>query len=155
MPLKTLTRIKDLRVERAERQNQQAQGRVQLAKLSCEQGQVDYQRYRLWRKSEETRLFEQCQAQPLNRRQLEQWQQQVASLREQEAALEQHLIELDQALAHEREQLKSASQRLVKAQYQVEKFRQFNQQAMAEEKFLLELKEEQELTEFRRQETPL
>lgn len=155
MPLKTLTRIKDLRVERAERQSQQAYSRLQAARLACEQGLVDYQRYRLWRTSEETRLFEQCQAQPLNRHQLEQWQQQVASLREHEAALEQRLMELDQDLAHERAQSKSAGQQLLKAQYQVEKFRQFNQQAMAEEQFLLELKEEQELTEFRRQEVPL
>lgn len=152
MPLKTLTRIKDLRVERAERLAEQARGHLHAARQAHEHGVQEHRRYHLWRQAEETRLFEQCQAQPLNRQQLEQWQQQVASLREQEAALEQRIIELDQALSRAHEQLKSASQQRVKAQYQVEKFRQFNQQAMAEEQFVLELKEEQELAEFRRQE---
>ncbi|UNM20090.1 type III secretion protein [Pseudomonas sp. ArH3a] len=150
MTLPTLLRIKSLRVERAEQALQRQELRVAEAHRAHESASAEHQAYRQWRQAEESRLFDLCKAEPMNRKKLEQWQQQVARLREKEAALEQTIAEHAQSLTQERERLRLNRRQLLEAQQQVEKFNELNRHALAEERMLLEFKEEQELEEFRR-----
>ncbi|NNA67861.1 type III secretion system stalk subunit SctO [Pseudomonas gessardii] len=152
MTLPTLLRIKRLRVERAEQALQRQELRVGEAQRLHQTTLADHKQYRQWRQAQETRLFEQCKAQPINRKTLEQWQQQVARLREKEAALEQTIAEQAKTLAQERERLRLSRRQLQEAQQQVAKFNELNAHALAEALMLLEFKEEQELEEFRRTE---
>lgn len=150
MTLPTLLRIKSLRVERAEQTLQRQERRVAEAHRSHQSAIAEHQQYRAWRQAQEHQLFERCKASPMNRKALEQWQQQVALLREKEATLEQRIAEHTENLTQERERLRLSRRRLQEAQQQVEKFTELNRHALAEERLLLEFKEEQELEEFRR-----
>ena len=152
MPLKTLVRIKKLKLDRAELNVRKHESSVQAANHAHTASVERHQQYTLWRHDEESRLFNQCKAQLLNRRRLEQWQQKVASLREKEAQLEQDIAQCAQAQAQAREQLLQSQKQLWEAQRQVEKFNQLNQRTLEQERLWAEFKEEQELDEFHRQE---
>ncbi|MBP3996475.1 type III secretion protein [Pseudomonas koreensis] len=149
MTLPTLLRIKRLRVERAEQRLQRQELRVAEAHRAQASAKAEHLEYRQWCQAEESRLFDLCKAESMNRKKLEQWQQQVARLREKQAALEQTIAERTQNLTQERERLNLSRRQLREAQQQVEKFNELNRHALAEERMLLEFKEEQELEEFR------
>lgn len=149
MPLKTLVQIKSWKLERAERHLRQLELTAHAAHLAHERSLMEHREYQRWRCEEESRLFDLCQSRPLNGKQLEQWQQQVALLREKEANLEQAIAELALALEQEREHLKQGQQRLLAAQHQHEKFNQLSQHAHAQEREWLERQQEQQLDEFR------
>ena len=150
MTLHTLLSIKSLRAQRAEQEQHRHQLRVLASRSAQALSVTEHQQYQQWRQAEEARLFEQCKEQPLSRQKLEQWQQQVALLREEEARLEQAIAERAQVLVQERELWRLSQRKWVAAQQQVEKFTELSRHALDEERLMNELKEEMELDEFRR-----
>jgi Arc/MetJ family transcription regulator len=149
MPLKTLVRIKAFKLDRAERNMRRSEASLQAAHHAHSLSVTLHQQYRQWRKEEESRLFNLCKKQVLNRKSLEQWQQKVTLIRVKDARLEEDIAQCVRAVSEEREHLQLNLRHLVEAQHQVEKINQLNQNALAEEQMLFELKEELELDEFR------
>lgn len=153
MIIRTLLTIKTLRLERSKQALDQQMLKVQAAHHACQQSIEEHRAFREWRIGEEICLFDECKATVLDQRALEQWQQKVALLRKQEGQREEVIAEKQAQLDREREQYKMCQQQYRSAQQQTEKFEELNRHALAEEKLLLEFKEEQELEEFRRMET--
>ncbi|MGY3903954.1 type III secretion protein [Aeromonas lusitana] len=146
-----LQKIKGLRRERAEQQLATQQARLQLARTRQRDAEQETLDYRQWRQQEEARLFLLCQEQPLDRRGLEQWQQQVALLREKEALLEQTAAEQAERVAEERSRLQERQLALHRARQQQEKFAELHRQELASQRALRDYNEEQEQEEFRQQ----
>ena len=146
-----LQKIKVLRRERAEQQLAAQQARLQLACTRLRDAEQESLDYRKWRLQEEARLFILCQEQPLDRRGLEQWQQQVALLREKEAQLEQTAAEQVERVAEERIRLQERQLAMHRARQQQEKFAELHRQELASQQALRDYNEEQEQEEFRQQ----
>lgn len=147
MPLKTLVRIKLIKLQQAEREALKQQTRLQAARQAKEQADKAYLDYQQWRREEEQRLFEEHQGQLTDRCALEKWRRRVALLREEEAQHLQQTVESLEALKHQRKALQEAQKAFVKAQQQMDKFQQLHERAREEERCLDELKEELELEE--------
>ncbi|MNJ17682.1 Yop protein translocation protein O [compost metagenome] len=148
MPLTTLVRIKHFKLDKAERDTHQQLARLHSAKLDHRQCLESLHNYRDWRLNEEALLFLRHQDALLSRKTLEQWQRQVALMREKEAGLEQAVDESLRAVDKQQEQLRQSQQQLASAQQQAEKINQLQQQAFAEQQRLDEHKEALELEEF-------
>lgn len=146
-----LQRIKELRLEQSEQQLAVQQARLQLAHTRQREAEQESMTYRQWRLREEDRLFTLCQKQQVDRKGLEQWQQQVALLREKEAHLEQTAAEHMERVAEERIRLQERQQAMYRARQQQEKFAELHRQELAAQKALSDYNEEQEQEEFRQQ----
>lgn len=143
--------IKALRLEQAEQQLAAQQARLQLAHTRQREAEQESQTYRQWRLREEERLFTLCQEQQVDRKGLEQWQQQVSLLREKEAHLEQTAAEQAERVAEERIRLQERQQAMYRARQQQEKFAELHRQELAAQQALRDYNEEQEQEEFRQQ----
>lgn len=146
-----LQRIKDLRLERAEQQLTAQQVRLQLARIRQREAEQESLNYRQWRQAEEDRLFAICQAEQLDRKGLQAWQQQVALLREKEAHLEQLAAEQGERVAEERIRLQERQQAVHRARQQQQKFAELHRQELASQQAQRDYNEEQEQEEFRQQ----
>lgn len=146
-----LQQIKVLRRERTEQQLAAQQARVQLARTRQQEAELESQHYRQWRLQEEDRLFILCQEQQVDRKGLDQWQQQVALLREKEAHLEQIAAEQAERVAEERIRLQERQLAVHRARQQQEKFAELHRQEQVSQQALCDYHEEQEQEEFRQQ----
>ncbi|ETS33203.1 type III secretion protein [Photorhabdus temperata] len=147
-----LQRIKALRVERAEQHLSLQQMKLQTAHQHHQQALQTLQDYCQWRIAEEQRLFEQCQGQPIDRKGLERWQQQIALLREHEAQLEKEAAEMAEKVERELRQLQECQRVLHHARQQQEKFNELGRQEQEAIRAQGEYQEELEQEEFHRQE---
>ncbi|WP_387689630.1 type III secretion protein [Photorhabdus sp. RM71S] len=147
-----LQRIKTLRVERAEKHFSLQQMKLQTARQHHQQALQTLQDYCQWRIEEEQRLFELCQGQPIDRKGLERWQQQIALLRENEAQLEKQMAEMTEKVELELRQLKECQRVLHHARQQQEKFNELGRQQQEAIRAQGEYQEELEQEEFHRQE---
>ncbi|MCC8420759.1 type III secretion protein [Photorhabdus thracensis] len=147
-----LQRIKTLRVERAEQHLSLQQMKLQTAHQHHQQALQTLQDYCQWRIAEEQRLFELCQGQPIDRKGLERWQQQIALLRENEAQLEKKVAEMTEKVELELRQLQECQRVLHHARQQQEKFNKLGRQEQEAIRAQGEYLEELEQEEFHRQE---
>ncbi|MCW7547982.1 type III secretion protein [Photorhabdus sp. P32] len=147
-----LQRIKALRVERAEKHFSLQQMKLQMARQNHQQALQALRDYCQWRIEEEQRLFELCQGQPIDRKGLERWQQQVALLRENEAQLEKQAAEMKEKVEQELRQLQECQRVLHHARQQQEKFNELGRQQQEAIRAQGEYQEELEQEEFHRQE---
>lgn len=149
MSIAMLLKVKKLKADKAE-QALHSQGRkLKAARVKQKQAEVALSEYHQWRLTEETRLFESCQAEPIDSKGLERWQAQVALLREKEADLDKAIAEAKQAVVNEQSKLQSCKVALHQAQQQVNKFDELHEQERQQMKAEQEYKEEQEQEEFR------
>ncbi|NHB87044.1 type III secretion protein [Photorhabdus tasmaniensis] len=146
-----LQRIKALRVERAERHFSLQQMKLQTTRQHHQQALQASQDYCQWRIEEEQRLFKLCQGQPIDRKGLERWQQQVALLRENEAQLEKEVAEMAEKVELELRQLQECQRVLHHARQQQEKFNELGRQEQEAIRVQNEYQEEREQEEFHRQ----
>ncbi|WP_445496768.1 type III secretion protein [Photorhabdus sp. SF281] len=147
-----LQRIKALRVERAEQHLSLQQMKLQTAHQHHQQALQTLQDYCQWRIAEEQRLFELCQGQPIDRKGLERWQQQIALLRENEAQLEKKIAEMTEKVELELRQLQECQRVLHHTRQQQEKFNELGRQEQEAIRTQGEYLEELEQEEFHRQE---
>ncbi len=143
-----LLTIKTRRLERKKQILDQQKLKIQSACHDCQQRTEEYEAFRAWRIAEETRLFEQCKIAVLNQQALENWQNQVAALRKQEAVKAKAMAEYQTQLEREREQHQEYRRHYQLAWHHVEKFHELNQHDLIAQQRRQELKEEQELEEF-------
>ncbi|CAQ83143.1 MULTISPECIES: type III secretion protein [Photorhabdus] len=146
-----LQRIKALRVKRAEQHLSLQQMKLQTAHQHHEQALRNVQNYSQWRIAEEQRLFKLCQGQPIDRKGLERWQQQVALLRKNEAQLERKAAEILEQVELELRQLQECQRVLHHARRQQEKFNELGRQEQEALRIQGEYQEELEQEEFHRQ----
>ncbi|NHB95789.1 type III secretion protein [Photorhabdus stackebrandtii] len=147
-----LQRIKALRVERAERHLSLQQMKLQTTRQHHQQALQALQDYCQWRIEEEQRLFKLCQGQPIDRKGLERWQQQIALLRENEAQLEKEVAEMTEKVELELRKLQECQRILHHARQQQEKFNELGRLEQEAIRAQGEYLEEREQEEFHRQE---
>ncbi len=149
MTIAVLLKIKTLKADKAEQAMQQQGRKLKAARAQQAQAETELSEYHDWRLKEETRLFESCQAEPINSKGLERWQEKVALLREKEADLDKAIAEAKQLVVKEQAKLQERKLALHQAQQQVNKFAELREQELLQAKAEQEYKEEQEQEEFR------
>ncbi|MDF9618800.1 YscO family type III secretion system apparatus protein [Pseudomonas entomophila] len=149
MPLTTLVRVKHIRLDKAEREARVQLECLQRAEQAHHQSVEAVNDYRDWRLNEEALLYLRHQDSLVSRKLLEQWQRQVAVMREKETGLEQAVDEHRRTLQKQQAIVRQCQEQLKNAQQQAEKFNQLQQEAFALQRLADETKEAAELDEFR------
>lgn len=149
MPLTTLVRVKHIKLDRAEREARLQLDCLQRAEQAYHQSVEAVNDFRDWRLNEEALLYLRHQDSLLSRKLLEQWQRQVALMREKQTALEEEIDEHRRTLQKQQALVRQYQEQLKSAQQQAEKFNQLQQEALALQGLAEETNEAAELDEFR------
>lgn len=149
MPLTTLTKIKQRRLQRAEREARSQLALLQAAEKTKAQSVESYLAFQRGSREEQQRLFAAHVGQLMNCRALEHWRRQVGLLGEREASLHGQVVACEEVLARRYTAHQRAQAQLAKTRQKRDSFVQLRDEAHQRATRLTERRQELELEEHR------